>query len=768
MTTAFLGYRLPKLALAALALSCLPPAAPCADVAPAVPASITAPGDSRVASSDLINDLDRKFSTSPTLSTEAIALVQMLEGYHYNRASVQGSDYAEVIPDFMATLDPDHLFYLSSDEAGFSERYGKDVYYNVKYLGNIDPAYDIYYTYHDRLTSRLSWIFKELKTNEDFTANQTFRADRSKSTWPQSTADADELWCRRLKFELLQEILNKKSPAEARDIVRKRYERTLKSVDEIEGSDLAEFYLSSIAEIYDPHSTYFSADTYEDFGIQMKLKLVGIGAVLGLEDDNCVVKEIVPGGPANLCRQVHPDDQILSVAQDGREPVDVVGMKLRKIVDMIRGDKGTRVHLVIHPASATDPSVRRQVVIVRDVVKLNSTRASAAIFQVPGADGKIVPLGVITLPAFYGPGDSPDPADQSSASKDVETLIGKLQSAGVQGIVLDLRHNGGGFLSEAINLTALFVGKGPVVQVRNSLGEIQVENNDAGHVVYSGPLAVLVDRFSASASEIVAGALQNYGRAILVGDTSTHGKGTVQTVLEMKNFSQALADADVKTGAAKITIQKFYLPDGASTQLKGVLPDITLPSVDDYLPVGESDMPHALVWDRIPTSSFSGAPVDPKVVAALRQASLARQSTLEEFAWLRKNVDWFRSREDQKLVSLNLDERRKEKTSDDEFTKEMNAEKSVIAKGDFPYQEILLAPRVPSNLKAAKKDAASGSDDDDQDSDELGTDQDETYVKADVHLRETLRILNDAVDLGRNHEYWAANHAPLTVAADKG
>jgi carboxyl-terminal processing protease len=766
MMTALFGSRLPKFTLAVLALSCGTPFLAGAGVAPVAPAAITSPGSIGAAPGDLINDLDTKFSTPPTLSTEAIALVQMLEDYHYNRANVQSTDYAEVIPDFMATLDPDHLFFLSGDEAAFSERYGKDVYYNVKYLGNIDPAYEIYYTYRARFTDRVRWIFNELKTNQDFTSNQTFRADRSKANWPQSTADADELWRRRLKFELLQEILNKKAPAEARTIVRKRYERTLKSVDEIEGSELAEFYLSSIAQLYDPHSTYFSADTYEDFGIQMKLKLVGIGAVLGLENDRCVVQEIVPGGPANLSRQIHPDDQILSVAQDGQEPVDIVGMKLRKIVEMIRGDRGTRVHLVIHPASATDPSVRRQVVITRDVVKLNSTRASAAVFQVPDADGRIVPLGVITLPSFYGPGESTVEADQSSATRDVATLIGRLKSANVQGIVLDLRHNGGGFLSEAINLTGLFVGRGPVVQVRDGRGDIQVESDDADRVVYTGPLAVLVDRFSASASEIVAGALQNYGRAILVGDTSTHGKGTVQTVVEMKSASQALADSLAKTGAAKITIQKFYLPDGASTQLKGVLPDIVLPTIDDYLPLGEAEMPHALVWDRIPTTSFSGAPVDPKVVAALREASLARQSKLEEFSWLKKDVEWFRTRQEEKLVSLNLEERRKEKASDDAFTKGMDAEKARIAKSDFPFQEILLAPRIPSNLKAAKKDP--GSSDDEEESDEFGADQDETYVKADVHLRETLRILDDAVDLGRNHETWVSDHAPLTVAAGKG
>jgi carboxyl-terminal processing protease len=655
---------------------------------------------------------------------------------------------------------------MAGDETGFSDRYGKDVYYNVKYLGNIDPAYDIFYTYRDRVSARTAWIFSELRQDPDFTANQTFRPDRLKAAWPSTTADADDLWRRRLKYELVQEILNKKTPAEARQIVRKRYERTLKNVGEIEGSELAELYLGSIAGLYDPHSTYFSADTEEDFSIQMKLQLVGIGAVLGLDEDNCTVEEIMPGSPADLGHQLKPNDQIVSVAQDGQEPVDIVGMKLRKIVDMIRGAKNTRVHLMVHPADAADPSVRKEIVITRDVVKLNSARATAAVFQVPGADGKSVPLGVITLPGFYGAGDGPDDASQATASKDVAQLIEKLKLAGIQGLVLDLRHNGGGFLNEAINLTGLFVGRGPVVQVRDSHGDIQVDNDDVDRVAYTGPLAVLIDRFSASASEIVAGALQNYGRAILVGDTSTHGKGTVQSILDMKSFSQSLADSSVKTGAAKITIQKFYLPDGASTQLKGVVPDITLPSIDDFLPLGEAELPHALVWDRIPTSEFGGSPVDPKIVAALRQASLARQSKLDEFAYLKKDVAWFRERQDEKLVSLNLEERRKEKASDDAFVKDMNAEKSLIAKGDYPFKEILLAPRVPQNLKA-KKDATAGSDDGD-DPDELGTDQDDSYAKADVHLRETLRILNDAITLGQNHEYWASDHAPLTVAAAKG
>ena len=709
---------------------------------------------------------DRNFTTPPTLSTEAQALVSVLENLHYNRDAVHDADYAGVIPDYMTALDGQHLFFLESDKADFVGRYGKNVYYNVDYLGNIDSAYSIFNVYDDRVTARIAWIFGELKKSFDFTTEESFRIDRSKSPWPASAAEADELWHKRLKFEMLQELLNKKSLPEARDIVRKRYERMLKNVGETEGSELAETFLTSIAGLYDPHSTYFSADTYEDFGIQMKLQLVGIGAMLGLEDDVCTVKEIVPGGPADLNRQLKPNDKIIAVAQDGAEPVEIIGMKLRKIVDQIRGSKGSKVHLIVQPASATDSSARKEIIITRDVVKLDSARARAAVFQVPGADGKPVAMGVVTLPAFYGPAEEGDTdADRTSASEDVAKLLVQLKQAQVQGLVLDLRHNGGGYLSEAIELAGLFIHKGPVVQVRNYSGEVTIDSDKAESLSYDGPMAVLVDRFSASASEIVAGALQDYGRAVVIGDTSTHGKGTVQTVLEMKGISRELARSPVKTGAAKITIQKFYLPDGSSTQLKGVISDIVLPSIDEFLPIGESDLPHALMWDKIKTSDFQGGPIDPRVLAQLRQASADRQARLEEFAFIRKYVDWFKQRQAEKLISLNLVERRKQKVLDDAFRKQIKQEREVLAKADFPYKEFRLGPPLPPKVAAEKPAKASSDADDDSDADESDDADVDAYGKVDVSLREALRVVNDAIDLGRNHDYWASNHAPLTVAS---
>ncbi len=701
---------------------------------------------------------DRKqFTTSTTLAAEASTLTKLLDELHYNHDNVRSADYANVIPDYMAELDGQHLFFLGSDRTKFSNDYGKNVYYNTAFLGNINAAYDIFYVYQTRVEERIAWIFEQLKSDFDFTTNETYRADRAKSEWPANATASDELWGKRLKFELVQELLNKKTPEEAKTQVRKRYERMLKNLVEIEGNDLAELYLTTIAKLYDPHSTYFSAATYEDFGIQMKLQLVGIGALLGVEDDTCIVKEIVPGGPADVGRQLKPNDKIISVAEKGAEPVEIIGMKLRKIVDKIRGKKGTEVSLMVQPGDATDSSVRKEIVIVRDTVKLNSARARGAVFDLPGTDGKTQPIGVITLPAFYGPADEGDTdAEKTTASKDVARLIEQLKQQGIKGLVLDLRRNGGGYLTEAIELAGLFIHKGPIVQVKSYTGEIHVDSDRDPKIAYTGPLALLVDRFSASASEIVTGALQNYGRAIVIGDSSTHGKGSVQQVVEMKQLSRQLALSPQKTGAAKFTIQKYYLPSGASTQLKGVIPDIVLPSIEDFLPIGEADLPHALVWDQIPTSFFDGEPLDAKVLTPLRKSSTERQASLEEFAYLRKNVDWFKARQEQKLISINLDERKRQKAADDAFRKEMKTEKERLSKNDFPFKTFYLGPPPPPKIKAPKKE---GDDDDELDG---ALDENETYVKADVHLRESLRVISDAIALGQNKELWASNRAPLT------
>jgi len=706
---------------------------------------------------------DRKFTTSPTLVREITYLIRLLEEMHYNHENVRPSEYNQVIPDFMGELDGQHLFFLSTDKDTFEKRYpGRWVYDNISSLGKIDPAYELYNLYATRVDARIQWIFEELKKPTDFTPKEDYKIDRSKGPWCATPEEADDLWRKRLKFEILQDMLNKKSAEEARQTVRKRYERMLKNLDDIEGEELSEWFLSTVTRLYDPHSTYFSPSTFEDFAIQMRLQLMGIGAILSLEDDYCVVREIVTGGPADLSKQINPSDKILSVGQGDEEPIEVIGMKLRKIVKMIRGDKGTRVKLIIHPSDATDPSVRKEIILTRDVINLDSARARAAIFQVPDAKtGKPIPIGVVTLPTFYGPDSSGRAEDKNSATSDVAELIKRLQKTGIQALVLDLRSNGGGLLSEAIDLTGLFIKKGPVVQVRSYYGDVKVDNDEDPKIDYAGPMAVLVSRFSASASEIVAGALQDYGRAIVVGDTSTHGKGSVQTIIEMKNVISNFAKPTTKTGAAKLTVQKFYLPDGHSTQLKGVISDIVLPSIDEYLPIGEKDLPHALAWDEIPSSTFDGKTLSPALIKNLNEASQTRQTKLEEFAFLKKNIDWFKNRQETKTVSLNLDERLAQKNTDSAFRKTMEKEKLRLAQNDYPFAEFNLG--APPVKKAEPKKPAGKENDDESDA-ELNAINETGYGKFDIHLRETLRILSDGVALGRKADGQIDPDGPLTAA----
>jgi carboxyl-terminal processing protease len=704
---------------------------------------------------------DQVYTTTPLMSNETRALVDVLQKYNYNKDGVSPADYADLVTEYMGDLDPQRLFFTAQDVAALRKQYGPRLLTDLEYLGNIDAAFTIFRLYQERVESRTAWIMSQLGKDIDFTAKDSYAPDRSKAPWPATPADSDELWMRRLKYEMIPDFLAGKKIADVKANVKKRHERILKNLADIDSSDIQEAYLTSLTKMYDPHSAYFSPDTYEDFGIQMRLSLIGIGAVLGLDDDGyCVVREIVPGAPADLSRQIKVNDKILSVQQDGDEPVDIVGLKLRKIVDMIRGKKATKLTLMIQPpdvgAIAAKP---HPVVIVRDDVKLNSSRASAAIYDVPGENGTNIPVGVITLKSFYGRSDDSDGSDTApgGTTKDVAELLGKLKGAGIKALVIDLRVNGGGLLSEAVNLTGLFIGQGAVVQVRDSRGQLTVDKNTDTSLGYDGPLAVLTSRFSASASEIFAGALQNYGRAIVVGDSSTHGKGTVQALLEMKNIMPEATDT--RTGAVKLTIQKFYLPNGSSTQKKGVIPDVTLPSIDDYLPfVGESSLPHALLWDEIKSTPFPGQPLAPAFVAPIVDASHQRQKNLEEFTLLRENVDHFKTEVENKEISLNLQDRRAEKKEATEFKKHVDSALAQLAKNDYPHRDI----RLNGVTEAPPEPPPPKSDDPDADSEDA-----DTSAKFDVYLRETLRIVVDAARLSKDPQYWANGTMPLAPTDPK-
>lgn len=709
---------------------------------------------------------DRNYSTTPVMSNEARALVQMLDLYHYNKDALTQKDYTQLISEFMADLDPLHLYFTAQDETALRQQYGPRVMTDLAYLGNIDASFAIFNLFEQRVQSRTAWIFNELTKDFDFTTQEQFAPDRSKSAWPLNTAEADDLWRRRLKYEMLPHILDGKTVDEAKAISHKRHERNLKNITEFDASDIQETYLTSLTKMYDPHSSFFSADTLEDFSIQMRLSLVGIGAVLGIDDDGyCVIKEVVPGGPADLSGQIKANDKITTVQQPSAEPVDIVGMKLRRIVEMIRGKKATNVVLTIQTPEPGGTPKTKQITITRDVIKLNSARASASVYEVPALDGSITPVGVIGFNSFYGPSDdsAENATSQSSLTSDVAELIGKLQNSGIKALVIDLRRNGGGFLSEAVSLTGLFIGKGPVVQVRDSQGRLMVDNNTETPLTYDGPLAVLTSRFSASASEIFAGALQNYGRAVIIGDSSTHGKGSVQQVYEMKDYIPRFNKTkENRTGAAKLTVQKYYLPSGASTQNKGVIPDITLPSIEDYLPsIGESNLPHALKWDEIRSAKFEGKPLTPLFVKPLTEASKERQKSLEEFSLLLKNVNRFKEQVGLKTVSLNLEERRAQKKSDEEFKKQLDHELARLAKSDFTKQEVKLNSVLAAEAVGQKPAPAVEEGNTD------GIDAD-TAAKLDIHLREALRVVLDAAQLAKDPQYWAkGDAAPLAPAGSK-
>lgn len=706
-------------------------------------------------------ELDRNLQTTPLMRLEAQALVSMLSEIHYNRDGVKSADYPQLVSDFMEQLDPQHLFFTAEDAATLKAMYGPRLETDLALLGNIDAAFDVFRVYEKRIRERTTWVFGKLGDEYDFTKDESYTPDRTKSAWPGAGAEADELWRRRVKYELIQEMLGgKKTVADARDTVRKRYERMVKNIDDLESSDIEEMYLTCLTKMYDPHSSFFSADTLEDFSIQMKLSLIGIGAVLGLDDEGyCVVREVVPGGPADLSGQIKTNDKIVAVQQNGGENVEIIGMKLRRIVDMIRGKKDTRVTLTILPHDAIDSTKTKEVLITRDLIKLNSARASAAIYDVPTSDDKTTPVGVITLNSFYGPAEDPTDADsRSTASKDVAELVGKLKKSGITALVIDLRRNGGGLLSEAIDMTGLFIQDGPVVQVRDYAGHLAVDRDLDSSIAYDGPLVILTSRYSASASEIFAGALQNYGRAVIVGDSSTHGKGTVQAVLEMKNYLSSRVTDVSRAGAAKLTIQKFYLPNGSSTQKKGVVPDIPLPSIDDFLPIGESDLPHALVWDEIKTTRFAGKPLSNTFVEPLLQASLQRQQNLEEFSYLKKGIDWFKLHQDRKEVSLNLATREAEKAANDAFKKEQDSERDKLALTNYPKREVKLDSVIAAEASGSKDAVASVEEGDPDNPDDKAEDF------FDVHLREALRVVTDAIRLSSDQRYWADGRAPITAA----
>lgn len=464
--------------------------------------------------------------------------------------------------------------------------------------------------------------------------------------------------------QVLDAKLEKSRHEDILKTLTRRYNRTLRALKQYDAEDVLQLYLDALAHSYDPHSDYFGKSEVDNFAINMNLSLFGIGATLSTEDGYTVIREIKPGSPAEKSRQLKVGDKIVAVAQGEKEPVDVIDEKLNRVVEQIRGPKNTEVRLTVIPSDAPDPSARKIVKILRDEIKLEEQEAKAKLVELPDSNGKIHRVGVVDLPSFYAnfPIDGRKQGSVKKTSTDVEKLVRKLKEEKMDGLILDLRRNGGGSLEEAVKLTGLFIKEGPVVQVKDAKGRPIVDEDEDSSVLYDGPMLVLTSRFSASASEIVAGALQDYGRAIVVGDSTTHGKGTVQTLQSLSQWTRARnSNLEHDPGATKITIRKFYRASGASTQFKGVTPDIVLPNVNNYADVGESSLPNALPYDTIPSAQFDKLSLIQPHLTELSRRSSERVAREKDFEYVREDIERYKKLKDEKFVQLNETVRLKEK-----------------------------------------------------------------------------------------------------------
>ena len=586
----------------------------------------------------------------------------IISRYHYGKVSLNDSLSEEIFTKYINTLDRNKSYFLASDIKGF-QKY-KDKLDDLIKTGDLQPAYDIFEVYRERANDRIDYVLKTLKQKFDFTVDEYYEPDRENEQWSVDDKEANEIWRKRIKNDALNLTLAGKNQDSLVATLTKRYESYRRAINQYNSEDVFQLFLNSYTEIIDPHTNYFSPQTSANFKIDMSLSLEGIGAQLRNEDEYTSVVDIVPGGPAYKSGLLHRNDKIIGVAQgDDGEMVDIIGWRVTDVVQLIRGPKGTTVRLLILPADEIN-SVQKEIKIVRDKVKLEEQAAKKKILDIKES-GVSYKIGVIDLPAFYSDFEAMQRGDKNykSTTRDVRKLLEELKAEKVDGVIMDLRNNGGGSLNEAIDLTGLFIKSGPVVQVRNSDGKVQIGDDEDTGVVYDGPLAVLINRFSASASEIFTGAIQDYNRGIIVGERS-YGKGTVQNLIDLNRLVHN-SEADT-LGEVKITIAKYYRINGGSTQDLGVIPDISYPATVDTSEVGESSDKSALPWDQISATSYQPLNDIKPFLPLLRKEHKLRVEKSTEFDYLLEDIAAQKKEREQKLVSLNENVRKKEKEKDEE------------------------------------------------------------------------------------------------------
>lgn len=633
--------------------------------------------------------------TSTTEQTTARLATDMISKYHIGQKPMDDRISQLTFTRYLKDLDPQKLYFTKGDIDEFSPF--KDKLDDLLKAGNVDFGHQVFQRYLQRLTERVAVAHQLVDMPHDFTVDESMVTDGDLMAYAATPEEMNERWRKRIKFELLSLKLDDKTLDEAKKQVHKRYDTLSKAAKSTEPAEVLEMYLSSVAHSFDPHSSYMSPQTMEDFQISMRLSLEGIGAALRSIDGFTTVSEVVPGGAAEKDGRLKATDKIVAVAQDGEDYVDIVEMKLNRVVRLIRGAGGTKVKLKILNAAGESS----EIVLTRQKIELKAQEVKGEIIpmetRIPGAKGRI---GVINIPSFYRDfgGAQAGQDNFKSTARDVARVLQEFdKKGGVDAIVVDLRMNGGGALTEAIEVSGLFIDVGPVVQIKEPNGKIKSYDDEEQGVMYKGPLVVLCNRLSASASEIFAAAIKDYGRGIVVGDTTTHGKGTVQHVMPISNrMFSVLNNQDL--GSVKLTINQFYRVNGDSTQNRGVPSDVVIPSLVDHMDLGESFLENALAFDQVPNASHPMYDMTPpNVLAALKDGSAKRLAATPEFDKIRNDIARFDARKNRKTISLNEETLRKERDEEkavEEIRKEEEEHETKGTEGPIfkktPYNDEVL------------------------------------------------------------------------------
>ncbi|MCH7506762.1 MAG: carboxy terminal-processing peptidase [Proteobacteria bacterium] len=683
---------------------------------------------------------------------------KFLTNWHYKDTRLDDELSSEIFDKYLELLDPNRVYFLGTDIAVF-ERYRSGLDDALRH-SDLSPAYEIFNVYVDRVRQRANYSRSRVQQPFDFTIDEYYPFDREDARWAQNMEELDELWRLRVKNDYLRLKLTDKEDAAIVETLTERYDNLERRINELDTQDVFQFFMNAFAQSIEPHTAYLSPRTSANFEISMKLSLEGIGALLGRQSEYTTISRVVAGGPAAQDGRLKAGDRITAVGQGRKgKMVDVIGWRVDDVVDLIRGPKDTVVRLEILPEDVSISGLTSVIDIVRNEVKLEEQAAKSEIIELPvkssegGSMDEVVKIGVIDLPVFYLDfnGRAQNKPDYRSSTRDVRKLIAELEEQGVHGIVIDLRNNGGGSLLEATTLTGLFIDKGPVVQVRNREGRISLEEDVEPGMVWDGPLAVLVNRYSASASEIFAAAIQDYGRGLVVGEP-TFGKGTVQSLLDLDDYAPSGTPG---MGQLKITMAQFFRVNGSSTQKRGVVPDIRFPSAGDPEDYGERSFENALPWTSIDPVRFDPNGDLSHMVAVADSRYQVRIVEDQEFSWLLSDIDDYNLHSKEKKVSL-LESVGRQKMAEEQ-TKRAQRKAKRNTLDSVGSDENMLA-----DASIAVTSMVDGSDDEVGD-DEMGDDEEES--RPDFLLLETARIVADIVELESNQELLERRFSQLNAAA---